>query len=93
MQSTHISEPLSGLEHAETMLRQIDHRSQESFAYARSVSKPWGGLEPMLNWCKAELTGDWRWQMVDMSTDQRPGQYIFYFDSDRDVTAFSLKWL
>ena len=67
-------------------------RDKNSFAFAREVHKPWGGLEPMLAWCKSELQADWRWQMVDMSTDQRPGRYIFYFDSDRDCAAFTLKW-
>lgn len=71
----------------------VNHaRDKESFAYARGVYKVWGGLEPMLSWCKSELTADWRWQMVEMSTDQRPGYYIFYFDSDRDCAAFTLKW-
>ena len=77
---------------ADNMVRQIDHRSQESFAFAREVIKPWGGLEPILTWCKTELTGDWRWQLVDMSSDIRPGRYIFYFDSERDCCAFALKW-
>jgi len=77
---------------ADRMVRQIDHRSRDSFAHAREVVKGWGGLEPMLTWCKTELQGDWRWQLVDMSSDIRPGRYIFYFDSDRDCLAFTLKW-
>jgi hypothetical protein len=72
--------------------RQIDFRSRESFPYAKEVTKAWGGLEPMLDWCKTELEGDWRWQLIDMSTDIRPGRYIFYFDSDKDYTSFYLKW-
>jgi hypothetical protein len=75
------------------MIRQIDHRSRESFAYAQEITKPWGGLESVLDWCKQELVADWRWQLVDMSTDQRPGRYIFYFDSERDCCAFALKWI
>ena len=77
---------------ADRMVRQIDHRSRESFAYAREVIKPWGGLEPILAWCKTEIQEDWRWQLVDMSSDIRPGRYIFYFDSERDCCAFALKW-
>jgi hypothetical protein len=68
-------------------------RDKESFAYAKEISKPWGGLDIVLAWCKTELTGDWRWQLVDVSSDIRPGRYIFYFDSDRDCCAFTLKWL
>jgi hypothetical protein len=67
-------------------------RDKESFAYAKEISKPWGGLDIVLAWCKTELTGDWRWQLVDVSSDIRPGRYIFYFDSDRDCCAFTLKW-
>jgi hypothetical protein len=93
MPSTHIKpSELSGLSHAQAMLRQIDSRSRESFAHAMEVQRDWGGLEPILSWCKAELQGDWRWQLVDMATDQRPGRYCFFFDSERDVVAFSLKW-
>lgn len=77
---------------ADNMVRQIDHRSRESFAFAREVTKPWGGLEPILAWCKTEVEGDWRWQLIDMSSDIRPGRYIFYFDSERDCCAFALKW-
>ena len=83
---------LSGLEHRDAMLHQIDHRSAESFAYAREIQKPWGELEPVLRWCRAEITGEWRWQMVDMSTRDYGGRYIFYFDSERDTVAFALRW-
>lgn len=67
-------------------------RDKSSFAYAQEIVKPWGSLEPVLDWCKTELQQDWRWQMVEMSTDQRPGRYIFYFDGERDCCAFALKW-
>ena len=77
---------------ADNMLRQIDHRSAESFNFAREVVKAWGGLEPILDWCKSEVEGEWRWQLIDMSSDIRPGRYIFYFDSERDCVAFALKW-
>jgi hypothetical protein len=77
---------------ADNMVRRIDHRSRDSFAFAREVVKPWGGLEPVLAWCKTEVRGDWRWQLVDMSSDIRPGRYIFYFDSEQDCCAFMLKW-
>jgi hypothetical protein len=28
-----------------------------------------------------------------MSSDHLPGEYMFYFDSDRDFCAFSMKWV
>ena len=67
-------------------------RSKDSFAYAQGIEKPYGSLGDVLDWCKSELTGDWRWQMVEMSATDRPGRYIFYFDDSRDCFAFALKW-
>jgi len=67
-------------------------RDSRSFAYAKEINRAWGSLEPVLTWCKQELTEDWRWQMIDMSAGNRPGRYIFYFDSERDCCAFVLKW-
>lgn len=68
-------------------------RLGDSFNHACEIHKPFGALENVLNWCKGELTADWRWQLVDVSSDIRPGRYIFYFDSERDYLAFVMKWL
>ncbi|WP_353482379.1 hypothetical protein [Haliscomenobacter sp.] len=67
-------------------------RPGDSFIHAREIRKPFGELDRVLAWCKTELTGEWRWQLVSGSTDQRPGRYIFYFDSERDHFAFTLYW-
>ena len=67
-------------------------RDKNSFNYAQEIAKEFGVLEHVLDWCKEELVGEWRWQLVDVSTDRRPGRYIFYFDSERDCLAFTLKW-
>jgi len=72
--------------------RVIDSRKRESFQYSREISKPFGKLDHVLDWCKTELVGDWRWQLVDVSSDSRPGRYIFYFDLERDFFAFTLQW-
>jgi hypothetical protein len=45
-----------------------------------------------LDWCKEELTADWRWQLIEVSSDRRPGRYCFLFDSERDYLAFVMKW-
>jgi len=68
-------------------------RIAESFRFHREITKPFGGLDSVLAWCKAELQGDWRWKLIEVSTDQRPGVYLFYFDSERDCCAFMLKWV
>ena len=67
-------------------------RDGESFVYSREIHKPFGQIDSILEWCKSELQEEWRWQLVDVSSDIRPGRYIFYFDSDRDACAFALKW-
>jgi len=72
--------------------RVIDSRNRESFLYAREIAKPFGELDRVIDWCKTEIVGDWRWQLVDVSSDSRPGRYIFYFDTERDFFAFTLQW-
>ena len=71
---------------------QINSRSKESFSYSREIHKPFGQIDLILAWCKSELVGEWRWQLVEVSTNLRPGRYIFYFDSERDYFAFTLYW-
>jgi hypothetical protein len=68
-------------------------RDKESFAHSKEITKPFGGIDRVISWCKTEMASDWRWQVLEMSSDIRPGRYIFYFDSDRDCCAFCLKWL
>jgi hypothetical protein len=29
---------------------------------------------------------------LEMSSDIKPGRYIFYFDNERDYLAFLMKW-
>jgi hypothetical protein len=67
-------------------------RDRDSFAHAQEIAKEFGVLESVLDWCKEELSAEWRWQLVDVSTYNRPGRYVFYFDSERDYLAFVMKW-
>ena len=62
------------------------------FEFTVTISKPFGALEEIIIWCKSEVTGDWRWQLLETSTDNRPGEYKFYFEQEKDCCAFSLKW-
>jgi hypothetical protein len=72
--------------------RRINWRDETSFAHARQITKPYGEIDTILTWCKSELVDEWRWQMLEMAAPSRSGQYIFYFDSEQDCVAFSLKW-
>lgn len=67
-------------------------RDKDSFNHAVEISKPYGQIDNILDWAKAELTGDWRWQLIELSSFIRPGRYIFYFDNEKDYFAFVLKW-
>ena len=67
-------------------------RESESFPFAREIAKPFGVLDQIIPWCKSELRDEWRWQLVQPSSDIAPGRYVFYFDSDRDYCAFIMRW-
>jgi hypothetical protein len=67
-------------------------RDRDSFNHAQEIAKEFGVLESVLDWCKEELSAEWRWQLLEVSSDHRPGRYIFYFDSERDYLAFVMKW-
>jgi lantibiotic modifying enzyme len=66
-------------------------RNAESFNHAIRISKPFGSIDRIVEWAKSELKDEWRWQVVQTSTDLTPGQYIFYFDSESDYLAFVMK--
>lgn len=74
-------------------VHEFEVRTGDSFAYAQEIHKPFGVLDDVLDWCKANMCSDWRWQLIRTSTDRDDGRYIFYFDSDRDLCAFKLRWM
>jgi hypothetical protein len=67
-------------------------RDRNSFHHAVEIVKAFGVIETVLNWCKSELLGEWRWQLIEMSSDIKPGRYCFFFDNERDYLAFVMKW-
>jgi hypothetical protein len=67
-------------------------RDKDSFNHAHEIVKPFGVLESVLDWCKKELRSEWRWQLLEMSSDIKPGRYMFYFDNEREYLAFLMKW-
>ena len=67
-------------------------RDAVSFDHACEIAKPFGEIEYILAWCKAGKDDEWRWQLVETSSDRTPGRYIFYFDSERDYLAFVMRW-
>lgn len=75
-----------------TVLDQYTVREKESFRHAVEIGKPFGKLDSVIDWCKQNTSDEWRWQLVQVSSDHAPGRYIFYFDSEKDYCAFLLKW-
>ena len=67
-------------------------RAKESFNHTVEIHQPFGGLDGVLSWCKQNMDHEWRWQLVQVSTDHADGRYLFYFDNERDYCAFLLKW-
>lgn len=74
------------------VLEHLVTRPKESFKHAVEIHQPFGGLDGVLAWCKENMDHEWRWQLVQVSTDHADGRYLFYFDSERDYCAFLLKW-
>jgi hypothetical protein len=75
------------------MVMQVaDYRTKDSFRFSCEISKPSGKLDHILEWCKHELRDEWRWDLIDVSTDIGPGRYHFYFDNERDYFVFTLYW-
>lgn len=79
-------------QHQDHLIQPSMARAEDSFGHAIRLSRPWGWLDRAIVWAQSEMTHDWRWQIVHMSSDQRPGDYVFYFDSDRDYFAFCMKF-
>jgi hypothetical protein len=67
-------------------------REESSFAYSKEIAKPFGQLDGILDWCRSELNGEWRWKLITVSSDISPGRYLFFFDSERDACAFTMQW-
>jgi hypothetical protein len=64
----------------------------EGFAHAKTIRKPQGTIDLILEWCRSETTQDWRWQLIELCSSYCEGEYIFYFDSERDYLSFIMKW-
>lgn len=72
--------------------KSVNWREKESFPHSCEITKPFGIIDQILVWCRSECQAEWRWELLSASTDIRPGHYRLYFDSDRDFSAFLLKW-
>jgi hypothetical protein len=51
----------------------------------------YGGLEAVLEWCRDNCVGRWRYDPV--SDNWPPEDHNFWFEDDRDLMRFHLRWL
>jgi hypothetical protein len=47
---------------------------------------------PIALWAKENCTSFTGWLVVDMAPDSLNTDYRFYFEDDRDVTNFIMRW-
>lgn len=65
---------------------------KQGFNFATRLVKPAGVIEQILDWTKREIPTEWRWQLIETSDRTHNGEYIFYFNDERDYLAFIMKW-
>ena len=74
-------------------IKQLDSlRESTSFAHRIKIRRPGQDLDHIIDWCKTECCNDWRWQLIATSSQFEYGEYQFYFDSEQDFLAFTIKW-
>jgi hypothetical protein len=56
------------------------------------VRAEFGGLDPILSWCKVNTEDIWKWKLINMPNEQEKGTYEFWFKSDVDADLFALRW-
>ena len=54
-------------------------------AHRANVTLPYGQLQPIVEWCERNCSGDWRF--MENVEDQYNG-FDFLFESERDYVAF-----
>ena len=54
-------------------------------AHRANITLPYGQLQPIVEWCERNCTGDWRF--MENFEDQFNG-FDFLFESERDYVAF-----
>lgn len=71
----------------------ISYGEDIGFCHAVAISKPRGVLDHILEWCRCEMADpDWRWQLVSASGRNQQGQYVFFFNNERDYLMFLMRW-
>lgn len=66
---------------------------QEHCSYTNTINIVirFGHLDEVFEWCKANTQKRWEFYLTQHSTILSP-QYTFYFESEKDLTMFALRW-
>lgn len=65
-----------------------DHQSDLFFSCVKI--QPFGWLDRALHWCRKETQAEWKWSLIESSSDTTHGIYKFYFKDFQDLVAFNL---
>ena len=73
----------------------IDHLIEvdaSQYPYTLEISKKLGKLDEVITWSKQELEHEWRWILDETGGGDGLWKYRFFFQSERDMCAFTMKW-
>lgn len=64
-------------------------------AFRSQISIPYGDLEKVLNWCKKNCTGEFKFQDdlfgdISIPFGNNKLEYSFFFENERDYIAFQV---
>lgn len=79
----------------QTIPNWLSKRDPSSFNFGIEVNCNFGSLRKVIDWCESNIESEWGWLCTKESEQYIPtgnAQYSFYFDSNKDATAFSLRW-
>jgi len=58
-------------------------------AYKTSITIPYGGLQPAIEWCERNCKNEWGFSETEPPLGEPQAlDYTFYFESERDYFAF-----
>lgn len=53
------------------------------------IKLKYGELSPVINWCQRNCIGNWSYD-IKLPPGNEKGEYLFYFENDKDLTAFTI---
>jgi len=57
--------------------------------YKAEIGIMFGNLSVMIDWCQQHCESNWCYDIKDLA-GKNPGQYVFFFESEKDLVNFIL---